>query len=423
MSRRRPSLRTYVRRRWRALGLIVVALLGAQLLLTISDRGHDPLWEFREPYVDQVALSPDGAFVYALVRDAENGPLVRLEARSGADGSILWKTDLDATRGLLAAGESGVAIATDFPRAFLTYHGTDGRVRYHLALDGTPRAMGVDRSRVAVALQDRVLHVVDGEVTATTTFGGFVNALDARAGRLAVGTSQGRVAVLEADGTVRLDETLPMNVRSLRLSGDADFLIAGGVVPANLTGLVAFLDVAAPRPVLWTQRTAIGVGLVDLDERGLRAIAVEDPVPGYALRVYDTLRGAQTWGKLIEGSISRDDAGAYGSVALAPDGSVVAVGTLAEGIRVYEGDDGGLAWRYRSDGTTLVTFRREDPALFAANARLVPNGPPSAVLLFSPAEEPLTASYPAATAMLVAVAALGAVAMVGVGYWRVRRSY
>jgi hypothetical protein len=214
-----------------------------------------------------------------------------------------------------------------------------------------------------------------------------------------------------------------MNVRSLRLADEGTSLVVGGIVPSSLSGRVVFLDFSADAPTRWMRNTSIGVGLVDIDAQGARVIAVEDPVGGYALRVFETTSGTQLWGRHIDGSIARDDAGTYGGAALAPDGSIVVIGTLREGLRVYDGADGSPRWSYRSEGTTVVTFRREMPPLFAANARLVPNGPPDAVLLFSPEQEPVTASFPAMSGVILLVGALAGLSILGAGYWRVRRTY
>lgn len=81
MSRRRPTLASYVRRRWRAIGAVVVLLLGSLLVLAVTDRGHDPLWVAQTDEVDHAAIAPDASAVYALTRT--DGNITGLHAYRG----------------------------------------------------------------------------------------------------------------------------------------------------------------------------------------------------------------------------------------------------------------------------------------------------------------------------------------------------
>lgn len=429
MVRRRPTLRAFLRRRWRTVGFLAVLLVGALLILAITDRGHDPLWQARSEYVDQLDVSPDGTRVYALIRTDENSPFIRLEARDGAGGEVLWKSDLNESRVLLAADDEGVAVATDFPRAFLTYFGDDGRPRWQVALEGNPRALAVENGRAVVALNsggggDKAIVLEDGRTLRTHRFEGFVGALDMEAGHLAVGTSAGRVLLFDSLGEAIQEARVELDVLSLRMASDARAIMVGGYARAGVTefsGGVAFVDFADEPHVEWTQPTRWGVGIVDLDRAGTRAIAVEESPGGNTLHAYETRVAVEHWATKLTGLVGRNDAG-RGSAAIAPDGEVVVVGTIRGGLRAIDADNGERLWAYASDGTTTLAFSHSQPPTFAANARVVPSGPPEAVLLFSVKSEPLGATVAALALVVAGAVVLLGVAVLGVGYWRLRRS-
>lgn len=428
MARRRPTLRTYLRRRWRTVGLLVVLLLGALLILGITDRGHDPQWEVRAGYVEQLEVAPSGDIVYVLARADPNAPITRLEAHAGEGGALLWKTDLNATRALIAVADDGVALATDFPRAFLTSFDTAGRPRYHVPLEGAPRALAADVGRVAVALDTagggQVQVVEVGATSRTHRFDSIVKSIDLRAGHLAAGTSSGSLALFAPNGTLLHETRLDLDIVSLRLAADARVLIAGGYArnESAFSGGVAFVDFTDHPLVEWTQRTAVGVGVVDIDARGELAIAVEESSDRHVLHAYDTGRAVELWGKRLAGIVARDNFG-HGGAAIAPDGSTVIVGTLRGGIRAFDGQSGSARWFYNSEGTTNVGFTQGSPVLVVANARLVPNGPLEGVLLFSTEAEPITAQVGVLAAVFAVTAAVVAVLVLGIGYWRLRRTY
>lgn len=427
MSRRRPSFPAFVRRRWRALGLILVLLAGSLLVLVVTDRGHDPQWDARGPGpVDQAVVSPDGARVYALLR--EHGNVSRLQARDGRTGALLWESPLNATRALLAAGNAEVAVATDFPRAFLTVYGNDGSPGMQVALEGNPQALAVDGPRVALALRNAsnpVLVFENGTRVGAYGFASFVDTLDARAGRLAVGTGAGLVVVLERDGKEALNVSLPMNVHSLRLSQDGTALLVGGygLGAGDLTGQLAFLDETRNPPLAWTRNTTAGVGLVDLDGPGVLALAVEESLPQNTLSAYDAGTGAPRWTRTAEGVVPHDDAGQHGSAAISPDGRFVVVSTLRGPVDALSATTGNPQWTFESDGSTAVGFARDDAHRFVDVGRLGANGPYDTLFLFDTTSEPLRGRLPEMAALLTAGALAAAAAILGVGYWRVRRPY
>ncbi|HEX2022544.1 MAG TPA: hypothetical protein VHH36_07510, partial [Candidatus Thermoplasmatota archaeon] len=309
MARRRMRLGAFLRRRWRVAGLLVVGLLGALLLLAITDRGHDPLWRARAQHVDQVAISPGGERVYALVRDDPAGPLTRLEARSGLDGGLVWKTDLNDSRALVAAGDDRVVVATDYPRAFVTTFDADGTPRAPVPLGGNPRALVVDGGVTAVLVQgndSRVLLLSEGAPPRELRFGVLAHAMDLRAGRLAVGTAAGDVLAFDALGTPMGNLSVGFQVRSLRLSGDGLSAALGGS-RSDLTGAAALARLDSSPRVAWTVPTSAPVGLVDADDAMRRVVAVEETTPEATMRVLQASDGRQAWGKVVVGSVAGDD--------------------------------------------------------------------------------------------------------------------
>lgn len=425
MTRRRPTFRQYLRRRWRAVGLVAVLLLGAILVLVVTDRGHDPVWDARTSLVEEVVLAPDGGVAYALAR--EGGSIARLEARSGADGSLLWQSPLNATRALLRSSGDEVAVATDFPRAFLTVYGEDGTARYQMPLEGNPRAMMIEDGVVALALQasgNPVLVVENGQVSRVHHFSALVNALDVRDGRLVVGTGDGQVVAFDARGARLLNASLPLVVRSVRFDGGGTLVAVAGAdrAPVSLTGMVALLDTGAEAPLRWSRTTSHPVGLVDLDGAGDTVLVVEAG-PASRLHALDARDGRVRWSLEVEGVVPRDDAGAFGGAAISPDGSSVAAVTLRGPVNVYDAGSGALRWAYDAEGASVVAFARDAPADFVTNARLVQSGSFDALLLFSAGGEPTAGRLPVVAAALTALAAVGLATVVGVGFWRARRSW
>lgn len=426
MARRRPTFPAYARRRWRFLGLVLVLLSGSLLVLAITDRGHDPLWTARGAGIEAVDVAPDGSVVYTLVSEEAN--ISRLEARSGRDGDLLWESPFNATRALLRAGPDGVAVATDFPLAFLTVFRDDGSVSFQVPLEGNPRAMAIEGRRLALALQapgNPVLVFEDGRLNRTHVLDSFVNTLDLRAGRLAVGTGAGQVKLFADNGTELFNASLPAAVRSLRLSGDGATLAAGGfsLAPGNLGGHVAFFDATRADPLVWTAETAVGIGLVDLDRAGVEIMAVEESPPSSTVLLFDTATGVRRFAYRVDGNIARDDAGAFGGAALSPDGRTLVVATLRGGVDAYTVPDGEPRWSYGSQGSSILVFAAAENDLLVANGRLVKTGGLDTLFLFSTEREPLLGSATLLAVGLVGLALAVGVLVLSVGYWRVRRSY
>ena len=407
------------------MGLIVVLLAGGLLVLAATDRGHDPVWDARTTPLQHVVIAPDGGAVYALSLDDGNG--TRLEARDEADGRLLWESPTTASRALLRAGRGEVVVATDFPRAFLTMYDRGGDIRWQMALEGSPRALAVDGGMVALSLQapgNPVLVVQDGQVSRVHRFSTLVDALDLRAGRLVVGTEGGQLVAYAADGARLANLSLPLSVRTLRLTSDGEAVVfAGfGLAPGALAGGVGAVHLGATEPVRWTRTTNLGVGLVDVDDAGRTVLAVE-AAPPYGVYAYDLATGALLWSRPAGGVVPRDDAGAYGGAAISPDGGSVVLATASGPVRALAARTGEPLWSYEAQGATVVAFARDRPHEFVAAARLVQNGPYDAVLLFSAAVEPTSARVGFVAATLTLLAAAAAAGVLGLGFWRARRSW
>jgi len=386
------------------------------------------MWDARgSALIDQAIPSPDGKVVYSLVR--ESGNISRLEARSGASGVLLWGSPMNATRALLAAGEGSVAVATDFPRASLTVYGDDGVPRMQAWIEGgNPRALAQDSTRTALALQGRrnsVSIYENGQLSSTMFFPSFVNSLDLRAGRLAVGTGDGNVVVFSPEAQPVLNTSLPMSVHSLRLDHDASTLLVGGysLTPGDLSGALALLRVGDAAPLRWLHNTSAGIGLVDLDGAGILALAVEGSLPRHTITMLDGGTGALRWSRTVDGIVPRDDAGAFGGAALSPDGAHVIVATIRGPVQAFTATSGHPEWTFRSEGSSVVRFAREAPDVFVADGRLSPNGPYDALFLFSMTQEPTVGKLPQLAGALVLASIVAASMVLGVGYWRLRRAY
>lgn len=419
MSRRRLTLSNYVRRRWRYVGAIVVLLLGGLLVLAVTDRGHDPLWQVAPGEIAQTAVSPDGGMVYALVREGDN--IARLVAYDGEDGSDRWESTMNASRAVLAAGPDGVAVATDFPLAFLTVYGADGSIRWHFPLEGNPIAMVMEEDRLALALvaparSNPVLLFEGAHLSRTLTHPSQVVALDMAAGLVATGGLQGELVVHGIDGREVVNLSLGMSPRSIRLADDGTGVLFGGHgLPPAAGGHVAFVDIMPDPSVRWEARTPVGVGLVDLDRAGLRALAIEESPPKATLHVYDASKGATLWARVVDGSV--------GGAALSPDADRVAVGTVRGNVQLFDAADGDELWRFRAAGAALMDFADDDPQRLLVGGRLLASRPVDTLMVFSVGAEPLPRSAAVLAGSLMGLAALALLLFVSVGYWRARRTY
>lgn len=425
MSRRRLTLTAYVRRRWRAIGAILVLSLGSLLVVAMTDRGHDPAWMETNGAVDQATLSPDASLAYVLLREDRN--ITGLEARDGLTGDVRWEAPVHSERALMAAGPSFVAIATEFPRAFLTVYNADGSPRWELPLAGSPTAMAVEDTRIVLALSapsNPVIFFEDDLLLRTYHHPSPVRAVDAEAGLVATGGLQGEVMVYR-EREVLLNATLAMGVRSLRLAQDGTSVLVGGnaIAADDPRGLVAYLDIGGDEPVRWIKQMAEGVGLVDLDASALVAMAVEDEPPEATVHVLEGATGATRWTRRLPGSVQRLDAGDEGGAAISPDGNAVGVATLRGHFLLLDAQDGRERWSYRAEGAGVVAFGDDEPRRVLVAARLLENRPYDSILLFSLKAEPFVQRAALQAAVLLAVGATMLGLVVGLGYWRAKRPY
>lgn len=426
MSRRRLTLTAYVRRRWRVVGAIVVMLLGALLVLAVTDRGHDPAWQARASELDHAAFAPDGRAEYALLR--EGGNISRIAAY-GEDGALRWEGEVDAPRARLAAGPAGVAVATAFPLAFLTVYGTDGSIQWQVPLEGVPVAVIAEDDVLALALDAPSLHhpvlVFKGaRLVHTFLHASPVSALDMAAGVVAVAGANGDVVARTLDAREVANVTLGFTPRSLRLAEDGTALVVGGGLTAvDAPGHVAFIDVGADAGVRWQQDTPAGIGLVDLDAAGLRALAVEEAPPSAILHVYDGSTGATRWNRLLPGGVARDDAGVFGGAAISPDATRVAVGTVRGNVQLFDARSGEAEWTYRAGGVAVLDFADDEGQRLLVGGRLLANQPFDSLFLFSTTEEPAGQEAAILATTLVALAVASLALFLGVGFWRARGTY
>lgn len=430
MARRRLSLAEYVRRRWRALGAIAVLLLGALLVVGVTDRGHDPLWQAQAEGLDSPTVSPDGRVVYALLRTDEN--ITGIAAFDGRDGTLRWTGPLTAARALLAAGINGVVVANDFPGALVTSYAANGQVRWQMPLEGNPIGLAVDGTRTALALNapTNPIFLFDGATqVATLPSPSPLRTLDMQADFIAAGGLHGEVLVWHANGTQVVNVTLPMSIRSMRLSNDGTTLLVGGarLEPGESIeprGMLALLDVVGEPALRWQSDTfGPPVGLVDLDAHGLVALAVEDAPPTTTVHAYEAANGATRWTARIEGSVARDDAGSSGGAALAPTGDLALISTMRGEVLALDAQQGGVMWTYRAAGATTIVFADEAPHRALVGARMLENRGFDTLLLFSAEDEPLFQRAGLLALGLSLLAAATFALILGLGFWRARRSY
>lgn len=428
MSRRRLTLAAYVRRRWRYVGAIVVLLLGALLVLAMTDRGHDPVWEAGPRQIGAVAVSPDASAVYALARDGN--AITSLVAHSGEDGSQLWEGQLNATSAVLAAGPAGAAVANDFPAAFLTVYGADGSIKWLFALEGSPIAVIVEDDHVALALNapssgHPVLLFQGEHLVRTLRHPSPVQAVDMAGGLVAAAGRDGDLVVHDREGREVANLSLGFSPESIRLAKDGTAVVVGGrgSSPADTRGQVAFIDLGPEPRLRWQQATPVDVGLVDVDAAALRVLAIEESPPSATVHVYDGATGATLWARLVSGSVPHDDAGVQGAAALSPDASRVAVGTIGGSVRLFDAATGKEIWDYRAAGASRVMFPDDEPQRVVVGGRLLASRPYDSLMVFSVSGEPLAQRAVVLASVMVGLGVAALAGLIGIGFWRAKKTY
>lgn len=410
------------------MGALVVLLMGALLVLAVTDRGHDPVWQVSGGQIYSAAISPDASAAYTLVIDDD--AVTRIVAYRGSDGSKLWEGELNATNAVLAAGPAGAAVATDFPLAFLTVYAADGTIRWTpVPLEGNPSALAYEGNLLALALNAPALSypvlLFEGEyLVRTLRHPSPVVSLDMAGGFVAAAGRDGELIVHAIDGSEVANVSLGFAPISVRLADDGSALVVGGggLDPADTRGQIAFVDLGKQAQLRWRQDTPARVGLVDIDSVALRALAIEESPPSATIHVYDGATGATLWTRLVAGSVPRER-GQQGAAALSPDATRVAVGTVGGNVQLFEADDGDEMWQFRAAGAKHVMFAQDDPQRLAVAGRLLPSRPYDSLMLFDVAGEPLAQRAVVLAGAIIALGVLTLAGFIGIGYWRAKRTY
>lgn len=424
MARRRGmTFRAYARRRWRAVGLTVVAMVATVLLLALLDRGHEPLWREAPGDVALVAASPDGRIV--LAAREHDGRLVGVEGYDARSGHRLWARDVNLSApATVAAGAGWFALATPFPEARLVaYHAIGGNVLHDEFLGAEPRGVAADGDRLALALRSGLILVYDGfQLVREHRTPPLVSAIDAAGGRIAAATAQGNLLVLSDEG-VLVNATRPVQVQSVRLSADGTRLVLGGrtLAEGDLSGALEYFDLTARTAAVpaWSTTLRARASFTALSDDGRYVAAVQETATRYTIAYWDAVAGAQPrWAVQVDGAIYRGNAGATGGAALSPSGRyVVFAPDLGGDVQVVDGWNNAFRWSYRAEGATSVAFVGSGER-FASNARLVPNQGYDALLLFDVEREPLYARFPSFALALAALEGLvGAAGLAGAYAW------
>jgi len=426
VSRRRTSLRAYLRRRWRAIGLVVVIALGALLVLALADRGHDPVWSASgSGSIGGLAVADHGEMVYSLVRDGNN--VTRLEARTGSDGELLWASPVESPRARLATDGAGVVVATDLPRPFLTAFAPDGAVRYQRPLDGGLQALAADQGRVAVALQaagEPVVIYENGTLVARYTFPALVEALALRSGHLAVATADDVVHLWRADDRLMLEERAPLGIRAMALSADGSSVVVGGIAPgsAGLLGAVAYYDATSLPARRWNATLSAAVSIIDVDRPATRVLAVTESRPTSEMVILRGVDGMREARYEIAGAVPHEQAGAERAAAISPDGQWLAARGIRAPVMVWRIGETDATWSFDDAGGTRIVFPKDRPSRFVTDGRFLATNEHDTLFYFALAGQP-PVRHLGVLALSVALAvSVGGFGYVALGYWRLRRS-
>lgn len=376
--------------RWRSIGLLLVLMAGTVLVVSLVERGHDPVSRVEPGDVDALHLPPSGEPLI-LLQPGPNGSYAAT-AVDPEDGSRLWHLPLPGQPTDWALSGDTLAISLPHPReAALLVHIPTGEVQEEVQPGGVVRRVAVSPTHLAVAVQTTGNPTVLYERTGPSLreggrflHRGLVLDMALDGDLLATGTRAGEVLLVDADGpTVRFNRSVPFLVQGLDLSSGGEHLLLGGRSFSD-TGngvleLHQVLGEDAPR-VLWSVGNAATppVGLVELSRSGSRAVATLE-VPGnyHVLAVEDgEVTGREgTGGLLTRGQLAR-------GIALSPDGRWVAGATLEGDVVLRSMPTLRTVWSWDASGATSVDFAEAAPELFAANARLAPGGGFGSVSVF-----------------------------------------
>lgn len=413
----RPWL-LYAGRRWRTSGLLVVLLLGTFLYGAVADRGHDPMWSDEGGDLVAVALAEDGGTAFGLRARGDGHELVAF----ARDGTALWNRSL-GPEPFMGTGRGWVAVAeVGEPSRLTVLRARDGVPLLDTAVGGVPRALAADGETVAVALRspdDAVLVWTRLAYDRTVRLPTFVTALDVADDTVAVGAADGTIVVDRSRTEVARFQA-GMAVRSVRLDASGMLLVVGGFGPdpGDLSGGVAVYDLARERPLqLSRTETVNGVGFVDVASDGSVVLALEE-TPGRSSLRLTPPEGSPVVRFVAPGVVPRLGAMGLSGARLMPDGSGVAVATLAGDVQYVDSATGDVDWSWRAEGVLAVDVAGEAPGVFVASARLFSSHGYDRLVLFDAGQEPFGRDM----ALLVPALALGVVALgalvLGVGRTR-----
>ncbi len=404
---------------------MIVTMAATLFLFTLLDRGHEPLWRDEPGDVSQVAVTPGGRTVLAVIGNASE---VRgFVGYDGSTGDRLWTRDVRLSAPVLvAAGSDWFAVASPFPEPRLVgFQARGGNVLHDEGLAGEPRGVAADGDRLVVALRTGLVVAYDAfQVAREHRLSPHIAAVDAAGGRVALATAQGIVTVVDDHGLV-MNATRPIEAHGLRLSADgARLAVAGRADDAvGIAGRVELFDLASRDPASprWTADAPAPVSFVAISADGRRVIAAAETPPAYTVLAWDANRGGPPrWAVAADGAIARGDSGGTGGAALTPDGRFLAFATtLGEDVTVVDADTGAFRWSFETEGSTSIAVAETgDGPLVVANARLAANEPLDAVLRFDVDREPLWARFPLFPLLLAFVeGALGVGGLVGAYAW------
>jgi outer membrane protein assembly factor BamB len=381
-------------------------------------------------------------------------------------GSRRWEAALPrlAPDGMMAISSDTVAVATTASATcgtadLILWHPTAARPFLRSSLPHTATALTASRALVAVAVEDPaqafpILVFRNGTLDRTVRLNVSVNALASAGGRLAIGTSNGRVVVLAPNDSVVLNTTTASSVDALQFDASGQRLVAGGAVPSRSglilpTGSLSLfsLDGVCPSALTasagaseygganakatvgpvpparcWSAATPTAVRALSMDASGRAILAVLSPSGGATPMEYFDAQGQNVaiWTLRAPGVVA-NEGNAAAAAALAPDGSAVVFGTDTGSLVAYD-THGPFAtgaptplWMHDAQGTSSVAFAASAPRTFVANAAYDATAGMDNLLFFDVVGSPLWSEPPIWALTVILEAAVGS-AILAFGY-------
>lgn len=409
-------------------------MAGTTLFAFLVDRGQDPQWETGLPGAEIVAAAPDASRVYVVTRT--NGTVDAIVALD-ADGKEAWRraiagaapdARLEATEGLVAVATSSAAAGGE--ARLLVLDAADGQTRLDEVLPFTARALALDPTLVAVAVQvpaEKFPVLLWRNLTRAgrLAWNESVETLDVERGVLAAGTAAGRVVVVDANGSEMVNTTRGYAVLQVRLDAGAQLLAAAGKEFAGPGGRIEFYRIRDPVPDLprWENLSLAEIRFLDLSRDGGRLLALASP-PGSSseIIVFDTAAGSRPAFPVLRvgGVVHRQGTSTASGARLSPDGSWLAFGTLTGPIVAY---DYGVSpprrlWQHDAVGTTSLAFPASAPDVLVGDVSYSPPRGTDHVLRLDRDAEPFAKDTGRFVPAALLVEALLGAALLAAGYLR-----